>query len=195
MNDNLEKLLKLKELLDGGLISQEEFETFKSRITAENNSPISNSSKLNNDWDDTFNNESKTNISSTKKSDSFVNLDINNGRISISCETLQEAKLALKELKLKKKEYNLIKKQIIQKQKEIRAQYTNQTRQQGSKFRGGGKIGQFIRGVQQNIRDSQRRDLADALLPLEQEKTALDTILNAIEQASIQLESQIIENS
>jgi cobalamin biosynthesis Co2+ chelatase CbiK len=125
--------------------------------------------------------------------DSFVNIS-DNGDLHVSAKSLAEAKIAIKELKLKKREYALVKREISQKQKSIRAEYTNSVRQKGSKFIGGGGFGRLVRTVQTISRDADRRTLAQELAPLEQQKNAIEGIVNAIEQATLQLERFIIEN-
>ncbi|KAM3102995.1 hypothetical protein ACKFKF_02475 [Phormidesmis sp. 146-12] len=117
------------------------------------------------------------------------------GRINISAQSLAQAKIAIKALKLKKKEYALVKRELTQQQKVIRAEYTDQVRQQGSKVRGGGSIGRFVRTVQTINRDADRRALAQQLAPLEEQKNVVDGIIMAIDQAILQLEKYIIENS
>lgn len=71
-----------------------------------------------------------------------------NSELSVSARSVAEAKIAIKELKLKKKEYALVKREISQQQKQIRAEYTDRVRQRGSKLRGCGSIGGFVRTVQ-----------------------------------------------
>lgn len=117
------------------------------------------------------------------------------GELRISARSIAETKIAIKELKLKKKEYALVKRKIHQNQKQIRAEYTDRVRQRGSKFRGGGSIGSFVRTVQTINRDDDRRTLAQQLAPLEQQKNTVDEIINAIEQTILQIEKYIIENS
>ncbi|NDJ19394.1 hypothetical protein [Myxacorys almedinensis] len=117
------------------------------------------------------------------------------GRITISVQSLAEAKIAIKALKLKKKEHTLVKRELTQQQKIIRAEYTDKVRQQGSKVRGGGSIGRFVRTVQTINRDANRRALAQQLAPLEKQKNAVDGTITAIDQAILQLEKYIIENS
>lgn len=119
----------------------------------------------------------------------------NTGKINISIKSVAEAKLAIKELKLKKKEYSLVKREISQQQKQIRAEYTDRVRQRGSKFRGGGNIGRFVRTVQTINRDADRRSLAQELMPLEQQKQSIETVINAIEQAILKIEQFILVNS
>ncbi len=75
------------------------------------------------------------------------------GSISLSIHSLPEAKLAIKQLKLWKKELGVIKRQVAEQQRGIRSEYTDQVRQQASKFRGGGGFGQFVRAVQTANRD------------------------------------------
>ncbi|MCY7275151.1 MAG: hypothetical protein LH702_15800 [Phormidesmis sp. CAN_BIN44] len=125
---------------------------------------------------------------------SFVKIT-DDGELRISARSVAEAKIAIKELKLKKKEYALVKREISQQQKQIRAEYTDQVRQRGSKFRGGGSIGRFVRTVQTINRDETRRSLAQDLAPLEQQKSAVEAIINAIDQTILQVERFIIENS
>ncbi|NJO79247.1 MAG: hypothetical protein HC827_12490 [Cyanobacteria bacterium RM1_2_2] len=117
------------------------------------------------------------------------------GEWRILVRSVAEAKTAIKELKLKKKEYALIKREISQQQKQIRAEYTDQVRQRGSKFRGGGSIGCLVRTVQTIHRDADRRTLAQELAPLEQQKNAIEAIINTIDQTILQVERFIIENS
>ena len=83
----------------------------------------------------------------------------------------------------------------MQQQRAIRASYTDQVRQQGSKFRGGGGIGSFVRTVQTISRDAARRELATDLAPLEQQKADIERIVAAIDQVLLQVESYIIKNS
>ena len=118
-----------------------------------------------------------------------------NGELTISARSVTEAKIAIKELKLKKKEYALVKREISQQQKQIRAEYTDQVRQRGSKFRGGGSVGRLIRTVQTINRDADRRSLAQELAPLEQQKNAVEAIITAIDQTILQVERFIVENS
>lgn len=108
--------------------------------------------------------------------------------------SVAEAKITIKCLKLKKKEYALAKKEISQQQKEIRATYTEQVRQRGSKFIGGGGIGRIVRTVQTINRDADRRNLAEALAPLEQRKNKVETAINLIDQKILQIERYIVEN-
>ena len=124
---------------------------------------------------------------------SFVKFT-DDGELCISARSVAEAKIAIKELKLKKKEYALVKREISQQQKQIRAEYTDQVRQKGSKFRGGGSIGSFVRTVQAISRDATRRSLAQDLAPLEQRKSAVEAIINTIDQAILRVERFIITN-
>jgi hypothetical protein len=117
------------------------------------------------------------------------------GELRVSVRTVAEAKIAIKELKLKKKEYALVKREITQRQKQIRAEYTDSVRQRGSKFSGGGSIGRLVRTVQTINRDTDRRTLAQELAPLEEQKNAVEAITNEIDQAILQVEKFIIENS
>jgi hypothetical protein len=123
---------------------------------------------------------------------SFVNI-LSNGDIHISAQTVAEAKTAIKELKLKKKEYTLLKKEIIQSQQQIRAEYTDGIRRDGSMIRGGGQLGRAIRQLEGSRRDSKRSALARNLEPLEEKKISVKTTINDIDQGILQLEKLIFE--
>jgi hypothetical protein len=125
---------------------------------------------------------------------SFVTITAD-GELRFSVRSVAEAKIAIKELKLKKKEYALVKREITQHQKQIRAEYTDSVRKRGSKFRGGGSIGRLVRTVQTINRDTARRNLAQELAPSEEQKNAVEAMINVIDQAIVQVEKFIIENS
>lgn len=110
--------------------------------------------------------------------------------VNVNASSLAEAKLALKELKLKKKEFNLEKRVVNESQKQIRASYTDEVRKRGSMFRGGGGIGKFCRNIQTISRDITRAQLATELAPLEQEKQRIESIIQAVDSAIIQVESK-----
>jgi hypothetical protein len=113
--------------------------------------------------------------------------------IRVNTSTIAEAKLAIKELRLKKKEYALQKRAATDKQKEIRAQYTDEVRSRGSIMRGGGGFGKFVRAVQSSSRDIKRAQLANALAPYEKQKQDIDSILRAIDSAILQVEGAILK--
>ena len=117
------------------------------------------------------------------------------GQISVRANSVPEAKLALKELKLKKKELSLLKKQVTEQERQIRAGYTHQVRQRGSKFQGGGTVGKFIRLAQTASRDAARHNLAQQLAPYEQQKRKIEAMKSAIEQLILQVELFIHNNS
>lgn len=152
----------------------------------------SSTSSINSSLSKPFLSISSSNPSSSQSSNSksFVTI-LNSGEIHISSQTIPEAKIAIKELKLKKKEYNLEKKAIIQKQKEIRAKYTDETRRRRSKARGRSVFAVISREIDTKSRDNARRDLANALQPLEQQKNSIETKINLIDQAVLHLEKFI----
>ncbi len=114
--------------------------------------------------------------------------------VNVNVNSLAEAKLALKELKLKKKEFGLQKRGVNERQKKIRASYTEEVRNRGSMIRGGGGVGKLFRVVQTISRDSKRAQLASELAPLEQEKQGIESIIRAIDSAILQVESHILRN-
>jgi hypothetical protein len=52
-----------------------------------------------------------------------------------------------------------------------------------------------VRTVQTINRDADRRALGQQLAPLEQQKNAVDAMINAIDQAILQVEMYLIKNS
>jgi len=133
-------------------------------------------------------------MDSLSTNQSFVEISTD-GTIRIRADSVAEAKIAIKELKLKKKELGITKREITNQQQQIRASYTEDTRKQGSKFRGGGGIGKFVRSVQTASRDAARANLANQLAPLDKQKNQIDSILNAIDRAILQVEAYILKNS
>lgn len=96
-------------------------------------------------------------------------------------------------MKLKKKEYALEKKIVINEQKRIQAEYTNEVRTRGSMVRGGGTINKFARGVQSFTRDTRKMKLANDLEPLEKKKQRIDIILSGIDNVLLQTEAYILK--
>ncbi|MEH2144049.1 hypothetical protein [Nostoc sp.] len=125
---------------------------------------------------------------------SFVTIN-SDGKLHILVQSLAEAKIAIKELKLKKKEYAWRKREISQQQKIIRAEYTDNVRQRGSKTRGSSIMSRLAQTLQTSKSDADRRALAQQLPPLEQQKNAVDEKINEIDQAMLQIERYNIENS
>lgn len=117
------------------------------------------------------------------------------GTISVNATSIRELKLALKQLKLEKKKLLLLKKQASEQERQIRANYTDYTRNRGSMIRGGGTIGKFIRLGQTVSRDGARRALADQLAPYEQKTREIAAMQSAIEELMIKVEIAIEENS
>ena len=121
----------------------------------------------------------------------FVTVDTR-GKITVHASTASEAKLAIKELRLLKKSFSLEKCQVTAQQKAIRAQYTHDTRQRGSKFRGGGGFGRFVRSMQTASSDSARSQLASALRPLETEQQRIAHAMTQIDSLIAQVEAQAL---
>ena len=78
----------------------------------------------------------------------------------------------------------------ITEQKAIRAEYTDTVRRRGSKVAGGGGFGRFLRNMQTISNDSARRELANALAPLENTKQRIELAMTASENAIAQLEAR-----
>ena len=114
------------------------------------------------------------------------------GEISVHASTASDAKLAIKELRLLKKSFSLEKQQVTAQQKAVRGQYTHDTRQRSSKFRGGGGFGRFVRSMQTASRDSARSHLASTLRPLENEQQRIDHAITQIDSLIAQVGAQAL---
>ena len=112
--------------------------------------------------------------------------------VRVNTSTLAEAKLAIKELKLRKKEYSLEKRSVNEQMKAIRAQYTQEVRSRGSKMRGSGGLGRFVRGIQTISRDNRRAKLASDLAPYEAKKQNIESMMMAIDSTILKVEAAII---
>jgi len=118
-----------------------------------------------------------------------------NGDIHISIESVPEAKLAVKQLKLKKKEFALDKNAVTTELSRMRAEHQIHLGNQGSMVRGGGNLGKTIRTVQHISRDTAKQSYVNALAPLERQKTAIEQHMLKIDDAVMQLERYILENT
>lgn len=118
-----------------------------------------------------------------------------NGRISVNANSAAEANAAIKELRILKKSFALQKRAVLDRQKAIRAKYTDQVRRRGSKFRGGGGFGRFIRNMQTISRDSSRSELARQLEPLENEKQRLEHAIAQVDSLITQVQSHLLRMS
>lgn len=114
---------------------------------------------------------------------------------SFRVETAAEAEQAIKELKLQKKELALQKKAVNAEMAIIRAERRGQLASQGSKMRGGGKTGKFVRDMQTMSRDVDRSRHANRLVPLESRKARIEGEVLALDSAIAQLERCILERN
>lgn len=119
-----------------------------------------------------------------------VKIDEKKGEIEVKVDTAADAKLAIKELRLKKKELMLQKKGTMEQQREIRAAYTEKTRNRLPAVRGGGGLGKAIRGVQSANRAGARKDLAKALEPYEKQRVHLEKVMIAIDSVILQIQQK-----
>ena len=117
------------------------------------------------------------------------------GSITLSIESVDQAKIGIKALKLEKKELNARKKQIGMEIKALRVQRSEKVAAQGSMVRGGGNIGKYARAMQRAGRDNDRRQHASALAPHEREKMVIDMFITNIDQAIVHLERYILQQS
>ena len=89
----------------------------------------------------------------------------------------------------------LERKEVVAQQQAIRAAYTDKIRRQGSMMRGGGGLGKFVRNFQHANRDADKRQLANLLTPLDQQKARCDAMLQGIDQSILKAEIYILESS
>lgn len=122
-------------------------------------------------------------------------IQIEGTRVQVSANSAAEAKLAIKELKLKKKEFGLLKREITSQQKEIRAEHSHEVATRGSKMRGGGGFGKFVRAIQTISRDSKRANVANSISPLEQRKQEIETVIHSIDSAIVQVEAYLLKHA
>jgi phage shock protein A len=114
------------------------------------------------------------------------------GLIRITATNLAELKIALKELKLMKKQFTLNKREVSARQTQLRAAYTEEVRTQGSKMRGGGNLGRFVRSAQTISRDAKRAQLAKDLAPHEREKQQIERVTAGIDSMILRVEAEIL---
>ena len=118
----------------------------------------------------------------------FIRIGVN-GRLSpLDVRNIQEAHLALKEIPLLKKELVLNKREVDEKIRQLRADYTHQRQQQGSKMRGGGWIGQIVRAYQTADTDNQRYTLAAQIKPLEGKKRYYESLISQLAYYAFELD-------
>ena len=115
-------------------------------------------------------------------------------QISLSVNNLAEAKLAIKELRLIKKEMQIDKRRLADEIRVIRFDYSQSVKSRGPMMRGGGGFGRFIRGFQTLSRSGDRNSLASLLQPLETQKRAIDSNINQVDGAILQLERYVHED-
>jgi hypothetical protein len=104
------------------------------------------------------------------------------GGIDIQVRDVAEAKIALKELKLLKLEIGNIKRQVMERKRQIRADYTHRVRQPRIIF--DGKL----------IRKVDRRVLASALAPLDQTQRRIEERRIRLNEAILDIEAFILRN-
>jgi len=108
--------------------------------------------------------------------------------------TPAEAKAVIKELKLKRKELVAAKSALSKQIAEIRAAYRSRVAQRGTKVRGLGGFGKFVRGMQTASRDSDRADTDKAIRPLEAKIAVIDQDVRNLDAGVLQVEQWIAQN-
>jgi hypothetical protein len=91
--------------------------------------------------------------------------------------------LAIQQLRLRRKELALLKRALIERQREVRAAYTDKTRKPGF-------LVTMMPSKEQTLwRKANRRSLAGQLRPLEQQRQQVETELTRVDLALLQLQS------
>ena len=118
---------------------------------------------------------------------------LDDGTVRMKWDSVDEAKLAIKQLRLKKRELNIQKRSVNAEMKELRLERREQVAQQGSKMRGGGKFGQFVRASQTAGRDHDRRQHVARLAPYEQAKADIDRQITNVDMIIARIEQTLLE--
>jgi len=127
--------------------------------------------------------------------DDLPGVPFSEGEMAVRVTTAAEAKLAIKELKLKKKEYAIQKKQVAAEIAAIRAAHRSRTAQRGTKVRGGGGAGRFVRGIQTAQRDNDRANTDRQIQGYERQKMAIETAMTELDRAILQLEGHALRST
>jgi hypothetical protein len=117
------------------------------------------------------------------------------GEIKLTGNTVAEAKTILAELRLHKKVLAEQKREVAVREREIRADYTDKVRHQGSLAHGSGGFAQVIRSSQQSARRNSRAHMANALRPLEDRKRAIDAQVATTDRVMLNVEAWILKQA
>jgi hypothetical protein len=133
-------------------------------------------------------------VESEQPATRFVTVD-GNGHIDVRVRNAAEGKAAIKELRLLKKALALRKRLVTNQQQAIRAKYSDQVRRRGSKYIGGGLLGRLARIGQTFSRDHARRELANALQPLEAEKQRIQSAMDGVDRKMTEVQAFVLRCS
>jgi len=117
------------------------------------------------------------------------------GSIVLNIRSAADAKVALQQLKLRKRELAVEKKAINTQLAQMRAAHQIKLGNRGSMVRGGGKVGKFVRAVEQGSRDNDRAQYSNQLLPLEQAKARVDARILNVESGIVEVQRYITSNA
>ncbi len=117
------------------------------------------------------------------------------GSVVLKVRSAADAKVALQQLKLKKRELAVEKKAINTQLAQMRAAHQIKLGNRGSMMRGGGKVGKFVRAVEQGSRDIDRAQYANQLLPLEQAKARVDARMLNVESSIVEVQRYMTSNT
>jgi hypothetical protein len=112
------------------------------------------------------------------------------GSIQVRVTNAAEKKLAVKELRLKKKELTAKKRELAAEIAAIRAEYRGKVAGRYSTTGlGRGTTGRIMRAGVQQKRRSERMEVDKAIVPIEQERNAIDSRLIAIDRAIARIQA------
>ena len=107
--------------------------------------------------------------------------------------SMEEAKAQLAEIKLKKSELTTAKKNVIEQQRQLRAEYTDNVRDRSTAGKGVGAliskdVGKAAKKVASLQNSYDRKDLATELEPLEQQRVEIESAIAELDQQKLRID-------
>ena len=107
--------------------------------------------------------------------------------------SMEEAKAQLAEIKLKKSELSTAKKNVIEQQRQLRAEYTDNVRGRSTAGKGVGAliskdVGKAAKKVASLQNSYDRKDLATELEPLEQQRVEIEAAIAELDQQKLRID-------
>ena len=115
--------------------------------------------------------------------------------IGCRAESVPDAKLCIKALKLKKKDLQGQKKEVAAQIAQVRANHRSAKIQMGPAMRGSGFLANVSRTVQRTAKHSAAVSVDNTVRELESKKSVFDQGITQVDNAILQLERYVLENS